>query len=99
MQRRFWEEAAMKYLQNSLPPKAVKGTPYERWFGSKPSLTHICRFGTESYCHNPDEKRVKLYEKTIKFKFVDYSEESKVYSLLDIATGKVTITRGVKLLQ
>lgn len=100
LDNRFWGEAIVtaNYLQNRLPSRRIDGTPYERWFGKKPSLGHMQRFGVDAYCHVPSEKRGKLDQKAIKLKFVGYSEVSKAYRLLDVATGKVTISRDVKFL-
>ena len=35
-------------------------TPYERFYGKKPNLSHVSIFGSIAYVHIPDEKRQKL---------------------------------------
>ncbi len=57
----FWAEAVAMaaYLQNRSPTSAVKEmkTPYERWYGRKPNLSHLKVFGCQAYVHVPDEER------------------------------------------
>lgn len=100
LDHRFWGEAIVtaNYLQNRLPSRIIEGTPYYQWFGRKPSLEHIHPFGVTVYCHIPSEKRSKLDNKAVKLKFVGYSEVSKAYRLLDVNTGKITISRDVTFL-
>lgn len=100
LSNRFWGEAVMtaNYMQNRLPSRSISGTPYERWYGKKPNLGHVQRFGVDAYSHVPNAKRGKLDRKAIKLRFVGYSEVSKAYRLVDEATGKVTISRDVKFL-
>ena len=48
--KKFWAEAANTavFLQNRLPTKAVKNqTPFEDWYGRKPSLNFIKVFVRE----------------------------------------------------
>ena len=59
----FWLEAVATtvYLKNRSPTKAVeKMTPYEAWFGKKPSLGHLKTFGCTAYAYIPKAKRYKL---------------------------------------
>jgi hypothetical protein len=47
MPGRFWGEAVSTtvYLLNRAPTKSVVGmTPYEAWYGRKPSVDHLCTF-------------------------------------------------------
>lgn len=97
---RFWGEAVVtaNHMQNRLPSRSIQGTPYERWFGRKPDLSDIRPFGIDVYCHVPKQKRGKLDEKAVKLKFMGYSEDTKGYRLVDVHTGKVTISRDVRFL-
>ena len=46
------------YLKNRAPTSAlVDKTPYEVWFGQKPSVAHLIIFGCEAFMHVPKEKR------------------------------------------
>ncbi|KAA3487752.1 pleiotropic drug resistance protein 3-like [Gossypium australe] len=61
--KNFWAEAVNTtvYLQNRLPTKAlVQKTPFEAWFGFKPSLAHLRVFGFICYAHVPVVKRDKM---------------------------------------
>ena len=95
----YWAEAVATavYLRNCLPTTALnkKMTPYERWYGRKPDLSHLKVFGCIAYAHIPDVKRTKLDKKAEKLRFVGYSTQSKGYRLLDENTSKVVIRRDV----
>ena len=57
----FLAEAAA-YVRNRLPTVALKEreTPYERWYGRKPDVSHFRVFGCIAYAHVPDCERRKL---------------------------------------
>ncbi len=70
-------------MQNRLPTKAISRTPYEKWQGEVPDLSHIKIFGSEAYAWIPKGQRQKLDEKAEELIFVGYAEGSKAYRLLD----------------
>ena len=50
--RGLWAEAinTANYLHARSPTSAKKGvTPYEKLYGSKPTISHLCRFGCKAY--------------------------------------------------
>lgn len=97
--KRFWAEAVNTaiYLQNRLPTKAVLGkTPFEAWFGYKPSVAHLKVFGCLCYTWIPGQKRGKLDSKAQVGVFVGYSNVSKGYRIYDPSTDKVYVSRDVK---
>ena len=52
----FWAEAANTaiFMQNQLPTKALNDkTPFEAWYGFKPSLTFLKVFGCVCFAHVP----------------------------------------------
>lgn len=54
--KKFWAEAASTavYLQNRLLTRAVKDqTPFEAWYGFKPSLNFLRIFGCLCFTHVP----------------------------------------------
>ena len=57
----FWSEAVNTavYLRNRCPSSVLlhhrRCTPYEFYFGSKPSLGHLRLFGCNIWVHVPDE--------------------------------------------
>jgi len=58
--KRLWAEAVQTwvYLKNRQPHKAVKDqTPYEAFYGQKPTVHHLQPFGRECYLHIPEERR------------------------------------------
>ncbi|KAG8474282.1 hypothetical protein CXB51_033938 [Gossypium anomalum] len=63
---KFWAEAVNTsvYL-NKLPTRAVKDkTPFEAWYGLKPSVSHLKVFGCVCYVLIPAERRTKLERKS-----------------------------------
>jgi hypothetical protein len=98
---KYWGEAisTANYLQNILPASSEAVTPYERWEGVQPCLTHIRQFGCQTYCVIPAHKRQKLDSKAVKLTFVGYAEGTKGYRLLDTANDKIYISRDVKFIE
>ena len=96
----FWAEAisTASYVRNRLPTTALKEreTPYERWYGRKPDVSHFRVFGCMAYAHVPDCERRKLDTKSKKMRFVGYSLTSKGYRLFDETNRKLCIRRDVE---
>ena len=69
----LWPEAVATavYIQNRTPTKSVKDkTPYEAWYGKKPSVEHFKVFECIAYAHILDQLRKKLDDKAEKCVFV-----------------------------
>lgn len=98
LEKKFWAEAVVmaNYIQNRLPAKDIERTPYENWFGVKPSISHFRRFGSKCYTFIPDEKRRKLDSKAVQTIFVGYDAFSKAYRCFVPSTGKLIVSRDVK---
>ncbi|KAL4035165.1 hypothetical protein IC575_003845 [Cucumis melo] len=80
--KKFWAEAANTavFLQNRLPTKPVKEkTPFEAWYGYKPSLKFLKVFGCLCFTHVPQSKRDKLDRR----------------ASLGPQTGKIVVSRDV----
>ena len=96
----FWAEAmsAAAYVRNRVPTTTLKEreTPYERWYGRKPDVSHFRVFGCMAYAHVPDCERRKLDTKSKKMRFVGYSSTSKGYRLFDETNRKLYIRRDVE---
>ena len=61
----FWEDAVATacYLQNRLPTTTLSSqTPFVKWSGIKPDLSHLKIFGSTAYSYVPDATRNKLEE-------------------------------------
>ena len=96
--QKFWAEAVNTavYLRNRSPTVSLKQvTPYERWTGEKPDLSHLKVFGCVAYIHVAKEKRNKLDAKSRKTIFVGYPAGTKGYKLFDISTGDFVRSRDV----
>jgi transposase InsO family protein len=94
----FWPEAVnwTVHILNRSPTFAVRSkTPEEAWSGIKPSVSHFRVFGCISHVHVPDNRRVKLDNKSRKCIFFGVSDESKVYRLFDPISHKIIISRDV----
>ena len=80
--KQFWVEAANTsvFLQNRLPTKALKDqTPFEAWYGYKPSLHFLKIFGCLCFTHVPHIKRDKLDKRALPSIFIGYSSITKAY--------------------
>ena len=92
----LWGEAVLAacYLSNRLPSRALDGkTPFEAWFGYKPDVTHLRRWGCVAYAHIPEELRKKLDVKAHRGIFVGYDNPNGTYRILDPATNKIISTK------
>ena len=60
----LWPEAMRTavYLRNRSPTSALKMTPYQAWYGKKPSLAHIRSFGCRTYAFVPPELRKAKFD-------------------------------------
>ncbi|KAG8503616.1 hypothetical protein CXB51_001792 [Gossypium anomalum] len=84
------------YIQNRLPTKALEHkTPFEAWFGFKPSLVHLKVFGCLCYSHVPAVKRDELSKRSLPGILVGYNTVKKGYRILDPLTNKVHMSRDV----
>ena len=84
MSLKFWAEAVNTavYLQNWSPTSALTDkTPFESWFGKKPSVSNLKIFGSVCFVHTPDYLRKKLDRKSRKAILVGYPLESKGYKV------------------
>ncbi|KAG8483480.1 hypothetical protein CXB51_023157 [Gossypium anomalum] len=96
--KNLWAEAVNTavYLQNRLPTKALEQkTPFEAWFGFKPSIDHLRVFGCLCYAHILVVKRDKLSKRAKPGILVGYSSVKKGYRILDPSTNKVQVSRDV----
>ncbi|KAK2993848.1 hypothetical protein RJ640_027325 [Escallonia rubra] len=96
--KEFWAEAVVcaVYLSNRSPTRSVwNQTPQEAWSGYKPSVSHLKVFGSIAYVHVPDQQRKKLDDKSEKFIFIGYSQESKGYKLYNPVDKKMKVSRDV----
>jgi hypothetical protein len=96
--RKFWAEAVSTaaFLRNRSPTVAVpEKTPFERWFGYKPSLNYLRVFGCDAYAHIAKGKRRKLDPKATRCIMVGYCSGSKGYRLWDVEKQCIVNRRDV----
>ncbi|KAA3482128.1 Integrase, catalytic core [Gossypium australe] len=98
MPRTMWAEAVntVVYLQNRLSTKALaRKTPFEAWFGFKPSLAHLKVFSCLCYAQVPSVKRDKLSKRAQPGVLVGYKSIKKGYRILDPSIKKIQVSRDV----
>ncbi|KAK2969386.1 hypothetical protein RJ640_001301 [Escallonia rubra] len=96
--KKFWAEAIdyAVYLLNRCPTRSVwNQTPQEAWRNYKPSVSHLKVFGSIAYVHVPYQQRKKLDDKSEKFIFIGYSQQSKGYKLYNPVDKKMKVSRDV----
>ena len=86
---KLWAEAlnCFNYIQNRSPHRSVKDmTPFEAWSGCKLEFTHFQIFGSCVWDHIPSKKRKALDPQSTECIFVGYSDDVKIYTLIDPLT-------------
>ena len=94
----FWSEAIANaaYVRNRSPTSALQNmTPFEAWWGHKPSVKHLRTFGCIAYAHIAKGKRRKMDSKTDKCVFLGYSTCSKAYRIYNVARKMTLVRRNV----
>lgn len=93
----FWGEAVAtaNFIQNRVLTRTTNATPYELWYGIKPSVDKFHVFGSKCFVHIPTEKRRKLDSKATEMIFLGYDEKSKAFRCYDQYAKKVVISRDV----
>lgn len=94
----YWAEAVATaaYIINRSPSRVLaEVTPYEKWTGKKPNLSHLRVFGSKAMVHIPKQKRQKWDRKSQELLFIGYCENTKGYRLYDPRARKTIISRDV----
>ncbi|KAM1999944.1 hypothetical protein ACFX16_007308 [Malus domestica] len=89
----FWGYAlhTAAYLLNAVPSKSVPQTPYEIWYGKKPSLKHLKIWGCPAYVKKQDAG--KLEARSVKCYFVGYPKQTYGYEFYHPDDQKVFVAR------
>ncbi|KAD1605691.1 hypothetical protein E3N88_42566 [Mikania micrantha] len=98
----LWAEgvATSIYLTNRTLTKAIKDTtPFEAWYGEKPTVHHLRVFGCITYKLVPSQHRRKLDSRAEKNIFIGYSSQCKGYRLFNPITKKFTVERNVTFIE
>ncbi|KAL0443704.1 UNVERIFIED_CONTAM: Retrovirus-related Pol polyprotein from transposon TNT 1-94 [Sesamum latifolium] len=98
MPKEYWAEAisCAVYLMKSYTKSVHEKTPQEAWSGYKPVVTHLRVFGSIAYTHISHQKRTKLDDKSARYVFIGYDQNSKGYKLYNPSNGKIEISRDVE---
>ena len=89
---KLWAEAviiAVYLLNRTINSQLGLITPYESWFGTKPSIKHYKIFGSIAWVFVNKERRTKLDPKSMRTYFVGYSATSKAYRFWEPLTDKI----------
>jgi len=95
---RFWGEAVttVVFILNRTPTKALKGkTPFEAWYGRKPSVSFLRTFGCIGHVRKTKPVLTKLEDRSTPMVLLGYEEGTKAYRLYDPRRGKVVVSRDV----
>ncbi|GJT26173.1 retrovirus-related pol polyprotein from transposon TNT 1-94 [Tanacetum coccineum] len=90
--QKFWCNAVdtSTYILNRILIRPILGkTPYEIFRGRKPSLEHFKVFGSKCFILNTKDYLTKFDPKSYEGVFLGYSQNSKVYVVLNKHTMKV----------
>eukprot|EP00877_Chromochloris_zofingiensis_P010255 jgi/Chrzof1/5483/Cz16g04290.t1 len=92
----LWGEAVVtaNYLRNRSPAAGKTATPWELFFGSRPSVSHLRVFGAKAFAQIPKEKRGKLDPRSQRGIMVGYEPNVKGYRLL-LPNNTITVSRDV----
>jgi transposase InsO family protein len=94
----FWPYAVLHaaYLHDRTPSSTSGSvTPFERLYGRVPSLGNLRIFGCLASENVPDEKRKKLFEKSIRTALLECLPGMQ-YKVLDLDNGDILYARHVK---
>jgi transposase InsO family protein len=93
-----WAEAitTAAYIRNRLYSSATNRTPFELFYGRKPQVSHIRRFGVTTVALKEGQNINKLHPKGEVLKLVGYSPTQKGYRLISPQNGKLIISRDVR---
>jgi hypothetical protein len=98
MPGRFWGEAVSMvfYLLNRAPTKSVDGmTPYEAWYGRKPSVDHLRTFGCVTHVKTVVGHLSKLADRSTPMVMIGYEAGTKAYRAYNPVNKKLVVTHDV----
>jgi hypothetical protein len=98
----LWAEAVnmAAYLKNRLPHKHLPSstTPFERFHGKRPTISHLKPFGSKCYVHIREEERSsrsKHLPRAREAIIVGYTSSPKVYQVFTLEDEYVFTTRDL----
>src|ERR1700694_3802540 len=94
----FWGEALSTFLHvlNRTPTSALSSmTPFEAFFGKKPSVAHLNVCGSRAHVHIQRDKRRPFEPKSEKCIFIGYPLDYKGWKCYNPVTKRAIISRDV----
>ena len=76
------------YTRNRIPVKGQVVTPYEKFWGVRPDISHLRVFGCKATLFVPSKLRDKLDAVSEEVIFVGYARHSKAYRLVQHVNGE-----------
>ena len=84
------------FILNHAPTKALMGkTPFEAWYGRKPSVSFLWTFGYIGHVRKTKPNLTKLEDRGRPMVFLGYAEGTKAYRLYDPCGNKVLVSRNI----
>ena len=92
--RTWWEDAAAHFLSGKirLPSSVTNRSPYELFYGKKPSVGHLRPFGCLAYVHLQKDQHGALLPHAAQCIFVGYPIDYKGWRFYNPATRKEIIS-------
>ena len=92
--RTWWEDAAAHFLSGKirLPSSVTNRSPYELFYGKKPSVGHLRPFGCLAYVHLQKDQHRALLPHAAQCIFVGYPTDYKGWRFYNPATRKEIIS-------
>ena len=74
-------------------------SPHQVWTGRKPMLTNLKVFGCHAFVTVPKEKRSKFDARSVRCRFLGYSEHEKAYRFEEVESNRVLVSRDAKFME
>ncbi len=99
LDKKFWAEALSTavYIRNRVVSRSLPNnvTPYHRWYGKTPDVSHFRVFGCKCWYVLPKTRVRKLDARSKRGLMMGYSTQSKGYKIWDIESSKLLVSRDV----
>lgn len=97
-----WDEFVLTacYLSNQTPVTSQGGhTPFERWYGHKPDLSHLCEVGCRAFVLIQNRHNPKVFSRLVECVLIGYSLDSKAYRCYHRQSHKVFVSYHVSFIE
>lgn len=97
-----WDEFILTvcYLSNRTPISSQAGhTPYERWHGVKPDLSHLREISCRAFVLIQNHHNPKVYDCSVECILIGYSLNAKAYRCYHRASHKVFVSYHVSFIE